>query len=310
MDHGAVIRTRATALRRLGMLLVVLAMLFALPATAKAAGATLVEPADGHHFDHLELAPMVQFDPSKTADGKTEQPKWVLLASDAEMKTTVRYCRQFVWASANGAYHWGCNRWATGVDQFGNDQLLALEAGKVYYWQVVSTGADGTGEVKSAVRSFAIDAENSQPSVGDITGQVYGTAFDDGSYLNLGNAAFVNSGVRVSKIASTRLAGLAFRIRLEHVGDVDYSRSYIKVTSRAGTRYLKVARVGTTLGAGTVWRLNAAERRLGTKRYQYQAYLKSKKNGAFVRSAVKVVVIRRGTRAPAWTPDTQTVKPI
>jgi hypothetical protein len=292
------------------MLLVVLAMFVALPATAKAAGATLVEPADGAHFDHLDLAPMVQFDPSKTADGKTEQPKWVLLASDAAMTTTVRYCRQFVWATAGGAYHWGCNRWATGVDQYGNDQLLALEAGKTYYWQVVASGADGTGEVKSVVRSFAIDAEGSQPGVGEISGQVYGTAFDDGSYLNLGNAAFVNSGVRVGKLASVRLSGLAFRITLEHEGDVDYSRSYIKVTSRAGTRYLKVARIGTTLGAGTVWRLNAAERRLGTKRYQYQAYLKSRKNGAMVKSAARVVLIRSGTRQPSFTPDTQTVNPI
>jgi hypothetical protein len=291
------------------MLVVVLAMLFALPATAKAAGATLVVPADGAHFDHLELAPMVQFDPSKTADGQTETPNWVLLASDAGMTTTVRYCRQFVWAMDNGAYHWGCNRWATGVDSYGNDQLLALEAGKVYFWQVVSTGADGTSEVKSAVRSFAIDAEGANNGVQDISEQVYGTAFDDGTQLNLGAAAFVNSGVKVSSISSTRLAGWNFRIRLTHVGDVDLTRSYIKISSRAGTHYLKVAAVGTG-GAGTIWRLNAAERRLGTKRYTYQAFLKSKKNGAMVRSQVRVVVIRSGTRHPAWTPDRQTVNPI
>lgn len=309
MDHGAVIRSRAAVVRRLTMLLVVLAMLFALPVTARAAGATLVDPADGRRFDRLELAPMVQFDPSKTADGKLETPKWVLLASDAEMKTTVRYCRQFVWAATNGAYHWGCNRWATGVDAAGNDQLLALEPGRVYFWQVVSTGADGTSEVKSDVRSFAIEAENADESIPDVSNQVYGTAFDDGSQLNLGAAAFVNSGVKVTKLSSTRLAGWNFRIRLEHVGDVDLSRSYIKVTSRAGTRYLKVAAVGAN-GAGTVWRLDAKERRLGTKRYQYQAFLKSRKNGAMVRSQVRVIVIRGGTTPPAWTPDRQTVNPI
>jgi hypothetical protein len=309
MDHGAVIRNRAAALRRLAMLLVVLAMLFALPATAKAAGATLVDPVDGKHFDHLELAPMVQFDPSKTADGKTETPKWVLLASDAEMKTTVRYCRQFVWAATNGAYHWGCNRWATGVDSYGTDQLRALEAGTVYYWQVVSTGADGTSEVKSDVRSFAIDAEPTGNSVQDVSNQVYGTAFDDGTQLNLGTAAFVNSGVRVTSISSSRLVGMNFRIRLAHLGSVDLSRSYVKVTSRAGTRYLKLAKVSAH-GAGTLWKLSAAERRLGTKRYSYQAFLKSRRNGAMVRSQVRVVLIKRGTRAPAWKPDRRTVKPI
>jgi hypothetical protein len=213
----------------------------------------------------------------------------------------VRYCRQFVWASANGAYHWGCNRWATGVDQYGNDQLLALEAGKVYYWQVVSKSADGSGEVKSAVRSFAIDPEGEANSVRDISDQVNGTAFDDGSQLNLGAAALVNSGVRVKTIASARLATNAFRIRLSHVGTVDYSRSYIKVTSAAGTRYLKLAKVGTD-GAGTVWRLNAAEQRLRNKRFSYQAFLKSTKNGAMVRSPMRVVPIR-AKQTPKWKPD-------
>lgn len=309
MDHGAVIRTSATAIGRLVLVLCVLGALLALPETSRAAGATLMEPADGHHFDHLELAPMVQFDPSVGADGKQENPKWVLLATDPAMTTTVRYCRQFVWAAAGGAYHWGCNKWATGVDQTGNDRLLALEAGKVYYWQVVSTGADGTSEVKSAVRSFAIDAEGAVNGVDDISNQVHGTAFDDGTQLNLGAAAFVNSGVRVSSISSTRLAATAYRIKLAHVGDVDYSRSYIKVTSRAGTRYLRLAGVGTT-AAGTVWRLNMAERRLRTKRYTYQAFLKSKANGALVKSQLRVVVIRNGGANPSWTPDRTTVNPI
>lgn len=312
MDHGAVIRSTRRCVPGAAYTLVALVVLLALPASGSAQepapaqpaapGARLVEPADGHHFDHLERAPMVQFDPSTGEGGKTEQPKWVLLATDREMTRTVRYCRQFVWATSGGAYHWGCNRWATGVDQNGTDQLLALEAGRVYYWQVVSRGADGTGEVRSVVRAFAIDAEATGSSVQDISNRVNGTAFDDGSQLNLGAAALVNSGVRVRTIRSSRLAPVAFRIRLTHIGNVDYSRSYVKVKSAAGTRYLRVGKVGRS-GAGTVWRLSAAERRLKTKRFTYQAYLKSTKNGAMVRSQMRVVVIRAKSRPPAWRPD-------
>lgn len=312
MDHGAVILHTGRGARRLAtILLTLLALmaLLALPASAGAVGATLVEPVDGHHFDHLDLAPMVQFDPSTGANGKTETPKWVLLASDVAMTKTVRYCRQFVWASAGGAFHWGCNKWATGVDQYNNDQLLALEAGQVYYWQVVSTGADGTGEVKSAVRSFAIDAEVPAVAVDAITAQVHGTAFDDGTQLNLGAAAFVNSGVKVQTVASSRLAPSAYRIRLAHVGAVDLTRSYIKLSSAAGTRYLPLAKVGAS-GAGTVWRLTTAERRLRTKRFTYQAFVKSTKNGAVVKSQLRVVVIRATSTPPKWTPDRTTVNPV
>lgn len=167
----------------------------------------------------------------------------------------------------------------------------------------MSKGADSTGEVKSAVRSFAVDAARSGESVQEISNQVHGTAFDDGTQLNLGAAAFVNSGVRVRKISSTRLAKRVFRIRLTHVGPVDYSRSYVKVTSRAGTRYLRLSKVGAS-GAGTLWRLNASEQRLRSKRFTYQAFLKSAQNGAFVRSQMRVVLIRRSTqRPPAWRPD-------
>jgi hypothetical protein len=267
--------------------------------TPSTTGATLVEPADGAHLDHLELAPMLQVDPSTDSAGKTETPKWILLATDAAMTNTVRYCRQFVWASSANAFHWGCNKWATGVDAYGNDQLLALESGKVYYWQAVSNTADGKGEVKSAVRSFAIDADPVEQNIADISAHITGTVFDDGSQLNLGAAALVNSGVRVKSIVSSRLAPSAFRIRLVHVGTVDYSRSYVKVTSAAGTRYLHLAKVGTT-GAGTVWRLTRSEQRLRTKRFTYQAFLKSRKNGAMVKSPPRVVLIRS---APKWRRD-------
>ena len=336
MDHGAVIHTgRARGAWISITLLLVLLVALAMPTHASAAdqpsapstpaptaqataaaastaptstvGAKLVLPAEGQHFDHLEVAPMVQFDPSKDAAGKEETPKWVLLATDREMKATVRYCRQFVWAMDQGAYHWGCNRWATGADQYGNDTLVPLESGKVYYWQVVSTS--GTAEVKSAVRAFAIDAETTQPTIEDVTAQVHGTAFDDGTYLNLGAAALVNSGVRVKTIQSSRLAALAFRIKATHQGTIDVTRSYVKVTSAAGTRFLKVA-VASDGAVSTVWRLNAAERKLRTKRFSYQAFLKSTKNGAVVKSPLRVVLVRNtAVTNPKWTPDRTTVKP-
>ncbi len=320
MDHGAVIHIgRARGVWISITLLLTLLVALGTPSSARASeqvaaaattGATLVAPVDGHHFDHLEVAPMVQFDPSKDAAGKQETPKWVLLATDRGMKATVRYCRQFIWAMADGAYHWGCNRWATGADQMGNDRLLPLESGKVYYWQVVSSSADGKSEITSTVRAFSVDAEKAQPSIADVTGQVHGTAFDDGSFLNLGAAALVNSGVRVSSIRSNRLAAYAFRITGRHVGTVDATRSYVKISSAAGTRYLKVAKVGEGGTVQTVWRLTAAERRLRTKRFSYQLFIKSTKNGAVVKSPVRVVLLKSPAARPKWTPDRTTVKPV
>ncbi len=299
MDHGAVIRRTLLAL----------VALLCIPATAGAAGATLVTPADGAHFDSLELAPMVQFDPSTDSAGKRETPRWVLLATDPEMKNTVRYCRYFVWAQdsadTTGAFHWGCNRWATGADQLGNDQLVALEAGTTYYWQVVSkSNVADAADIVSSVRAFAVDAEEEQQSIADISNKIYGTAIDDGTYLNLGAAAYVNSGVRVKEIRSTRLKTFVFRIHVRHLGTIDRSRSYIKVSSAAGTRYLKI----TSGSTGRVWTsfvLSAKERKLKTKRFTYQAFLKSTVNGSLVRSAPRVILIKSSAaKAPAWTPDT------
>jgi hypothetical protein len=94
----------------------------------------------------------------------------------------------------------------------------------------------------------------------------------------------------------------AFRIRLRHLGTADYSRSYIKVHSAAGTRYLHVTRAKD--GSVTaLWRLSRAERRLKTKRFTYQAFLKSRKNGSMVRSQARVVLIRAVKKPPKWTPD-------
>jgi hypothetical protein len=312
MDHGAVIRASRRATGRIAL---VLFTLLALPAAAQAAdavtpsttGATLVAPAEGEHFDHLELATMVQFDPSTDSAGVRETPRWVLLATDAGMTKTVRYCRQFVWASTGAGdttLHWGCNRWATGADQAGNDQLQPLEEGTVYYWQVVSkSNVEGGADILSAVRAFAIDAKPTQGSIADVSNKVVGTAFDDGTQLNLGAAALVNSGVRVSKIYSTRLGIYAYRIHVRHQGTIDGSRSYIKVRSAAGTRYLKVRKADGKVWA--LWRLTTKERRLKTKRFTYQSFLKSATNGAMVKSPPRVVLIKPKpkAKAPAWTPD-------
>ncbi|MCW2971980.1 MAG: hypothetical protein JWN72_253 [Thermoleophilia bacterium] len=270
-------------------------LLAVLPAAARAA--TLADPADGTHFTYLELATMVQFDPA--AD---EHPKWVLLGTDAAMTTTVRYCRQFVWAATkDNNFHWGCNRWATGVDQYtGADKLVALEEDHVYYWQVVSTDKDGK-EIRSAVRSFAIDKQPEEKTVGEIGNQVMGTVFDDGSQLNLGAAAYVNSGVRVKTIKSSRISTYAFRIKVTNLGTADLSRSYVQVKSAAGTRYLKLVKVAG--GSQAVWILNANERRLKTKRFEYQANLKSTTNGALVKSQKRVVVVKSIKAVPKWTPD-------
>jgi hypothetical protein len=310
MDHGAVIRTWSIVTLAIAGLLALPAAASAAttPATPSTTGATLVAPADGHHFDHLELAPMVNLTPSKDSAGKDEVPRWVLLATDREMTKTVRYCRQFVWAQTDGVFNWGCNRWAVGADQMGNDQLQALEAGTVYYWQVVSASTTpGGADIKSAVRAFAIDAETAKPedSIEAISNQVHGTAFDDGSYLNLGAAAFVNSGVKVSTIRSTRLATFAFRVHVQHEGEIDGSRSYVKVTSAAGSRFLKV-KTGADGKAWALLRLTPAERKLRSKRFTYQAHLKSTKNGALVRSQMRVMLVKAPKpkpKPPAWTPD-------
>jgi hypothetical protein len=241
---------------------------------------------------------MVQFDP-----GTNEQPKWVLLATDAAMTQTVRYCRQFVWASSAGAYHWGCNRWAVGVDASGNDRLMPLESDKVYYWQVVSKIKGTDTETLSAVRSFAIDKKPDSPSISDISEQVHGSAISDGTQLNLGAAAFVNSGVRVKSIRSSRLGRTVFRVLVGHQGSIDVSRSYVRIRSTAGTRYLPLKAV-TGTQARAIFRLTASERRLKSKRFTYQAFLKSEKNGSMVRSPYRVIVIRaKKASPPAWRRD-------
>jgi hypothetical protein len=222
------------------------------------------------------------------------------------MHHTVRFCRQFFWAATAAPGLYGCNKWATGVDGYGNDVLKELDAGQIYYWQVVSGIAkEGDAGTKSDVRSFTVDAKANDSSIEDISNKIIGTVFDDGTNLNLGAAAYVNSGVRVKSLASTRLAPYAFRIRGAHIGtDVDYRRSYIMIKSAAGTRYIHVAKAAAN-SVGAVWTLSANERRLKTKRYTYQLFLKSTKNGSLVRSAPKVLLIKTVVKKtpPKWTPD-------
>lgn len=272
----------------------VLVVMLLLPAVS--AAATLHKPDAGAHLPWNTTRPMAQFDP---ATG--ESPRWILLATDAEMQHTVRYCRMFVWALDNGTRHWGCNAWAIGTDIYGRDVVRNLEWGKIYYWQVVSSttpaGSDGEKvDVKSAVRAFAIDDMPKSQSVSDISNSIFDSVYGDGTNLNLGAAAFSNSGVRVKRAASMRRGTWTFRIGVEYSGKVDLRRSYIRVQSRAGTRYVKVVHQRNGL-AVAMWTLNANERRLATKRFSYQAFIKSSKNGALVRSPAKVLVIRS---VPRW----------
>lgn len=270
-------------IRSLVALAVALAVLAIAPATAQAA--TLASPAQGAHLDWVQIRPVVAFDPAQD-----EKPKWVLLASDDVMTQTVRYCRQFFAASVAGAYHWGCSAWAVGVDAYGFDIVRGLENGTTYYWQVVSTDANGA-EVKSEVRGFAIDPMPTSQNPTAISDQVWGTVMGDGTNLNTGTAAFVNSGLKVTDIASVRVKRYRFRIVVKYEGGVDLSRSYVRIKSRAGTRYIPTTTYGTNR-ARAVWTLSTRERRLRSKRFTYQALMKSTKNGAMVRSPVTVLVIR------------------
>lgn len=309
MGHVSEIQTRRKTRRGFfwsSFILMVAIMGLLLPSTGMAAP-SLLEPADGTHFDYLELAPMLIFDP-----GVDVQPKWILLATDPEMKSTVRFCRQFVWAATQGGQlKWGCNRWATGADQYGNDVLKALEPGHVYYWQVIgaSSPTDKT-EVKSDIRSFYIDSEVKQDSISEISDKIMGSVFDDGTQLNLGASAYVNSKVKVGSPSAKRISVSAFALKVKTVGGIDPSSSYIKVQSAAGVRTLKVAKISG--GVQAVWKLSAAEKKLKSKRFTYQVFTKSKTNGAIVRSRVGVVVIKSNAAkktttsvspGPVWIPD-------
>lgn len=281
-------------LRTLTVALVAAAAVLALPAQSLAA--TLVAPAAGAHLEWTQVRPNVAFDP---AEG--EQPKWVLLALDAEMKQTVRYCRQFSYVAVEGAYHYGCNVWAVGVDGYGQDVPRNVEWNKTYYAQVIST--KDTVEVKSEVRAFTIDNVPDAPNPGAVSDQAFGTAFGDGTELNLGAAAFINSGLKTNSIKSFRVKRARFRIEVRFSGPADISKSYIKVKSKAGTHNVQLTPYGPNRARG-IWKMTSAEQHLRTRKYSYQAFIKSTKNGALVRTHQMVMLITTSKQPapPAWTP--------
>jgi hypothetical protein len=289
--------THLSARARRGLRLVVMlgALAGSLLAPAQAAAITQVYPEPGQHLEWLSVRPIVAFD---VAQG--EKPKWVLLSSDHEMKTTVRYCRQFVSVVWQQKYHWGCNAWAVGVDWLGQDVIRPLTWNRTYYWQVVYTDAAGH-EQKGRVREFTIDNQPATQSPGAISQQIYDSVYGDGTNLNLGAAAFTNSGVRTPTMKARRHSKYRFMIDVSYTGEVDLLRSYIRIQSSAGTRYIPLRANGTGKALGS-WLQAAAERRLKTKKFTYQVFLKAKKNGAMVRSAPRILLIKPRKAPPAWTP--------
>ena len=287
----------------LGIATAALALVLALVMAPGAMAMTSVAPAPAHQFDWLMLRPTVTFDPAEK-----EEPKWVLLASDAGMTKSVRYCRQFVGVTGeDGGFHWGCGSWAIGIDAYGQDVLRLLEWGKTYYWQVVYTDATGK-EAKGEVRSFSIKPEPPAEDLSALSDRIFDSAFGDGTELNLGASAFSNSAVRISKAASQRRSKNRFWIHTTYEGGIDLKRSYVRIRSKVGTRYVPVTSVATNVVRAN-WVRSASERRLRPGRYEYQAFLKSAKNGAFVKSPARVIVVqtkkRKVTAAsqnpPAWT---------
>lgn len=283
-------KSTRTALR----LCVVLIATLLLGAAAPGAGAmTITAPTNGQHFKWTELRPTVTFTPVKG-----ETPKWILVSLDANMSQPVRYCRAFAYSSEIDPLAIlgtlppvQCNEWAVGVDSYGRDVYRALVWNKTYYTQVIYTDVDGK-EQKSEVRGFTIDAEPAGNSASETVDRIYQTTVGDG--VNKGAAAFVNSGVKVTKIGSTKIGTRTFQIRATHNGDVTAARSYITVKSKAGTRYIKVRQVSPGVVEG-IWKQTSKERK--QSRFEYQAVLKSVKNGAMVKSQRRVVVIKAGSKA-------------
>lgn len=278
--------------RRIALITVLAALASVLVFPQSAGAITPVYPESGAHLTWTLIRPTVAFDvPSG------EKPKWVLVGTDAEMTNTVRYCRQFTGVTIGGKLRWGCSAWAIGADSYGQDVLKPLTWGSTYYWTVVYTDADGN-EQRSEIQAFAIDDEPNTGSVSDISNQIFGSVVGDGTNLNLGAAAQVNSHVTRPTIRSRRRSTYRFQILVRWRGMVDTSRSYIKIRSRAGTHYVRVKHTGAGKGVAT-WTLSRSERRLSNKRFTYQAFLKAKANGAMVRSAPKVLLIKR-RKPPAW----------
>lgn len=289
--------THVNSMRSLRVAAALVAVIATMLVPSTASAVTQVAPEDGAHLDWVQLRPTVTFD---VADG--EKPKWVLLAIDSGMTQTVRYCRQFFATYTPTGWHWACNAWATGTDWMGNDVLRPLAWGKTYYWHVAYTDAADV-EQKTAARAFVINNVPNMLDPGTISDQIWGSVVSDGTTLNTGAAAFVNSGLRATGLHSVRVTRNRFRIEVAYEGGVDLSRSYVRIRSRAGTRYVRLTAMATKRAQAT-WIRSTAEQRIRPQTYRYQAFLKSTKNGAMVKSELRLLVIRTRTTTtvPTWTP--------
>ena len=286
MEHRTRTESIAAIVARLAMVIAVaIAVLVIAPARSHALA--LVAPADGAQLEWMQTRPVVAFDVTQG-----EKPKWALLATDAAMTKTVRYCRVFGMVWANGSWRWGCDTWAIGVDAYGQDIIRPIDANTTYYLQMIYTDAAGV-EQKSEVRHFSVAAAQELPSIQELSDQIFGSVFGDGSGLNTGPAAFANSGLKVTSIKSARVSKFRFSIGVGYTGNGDLAKSYVKVTSKAGTRFIPL-KAGATGGAASAnWLLSAGERALKKREFKYQAFIKSNKNGAMVRSEMRLLVIKR-----------------
>lgn len=286
MEHRSRMESIATIVARLAVVVAVaIAVLVIAPTRSHAVA--LIAPVDGAKLEWMQTRPVVAFDVTQG-----EKPKWALLATDEAMTKTVRYCRMFGAAWVNGSWHWGCDTWAIGVDGFGQDIIRPIEAEKTYYLQLVYTDADGV-EKKTEVRDFTVDAAQELPNINELSDRIFGSVYGDGSGLNTGAAAFANSGLKITSFKPARISKFRFSIGVGFSGNGDLAKSYVKITSKAGTRYIPL-KAGATGGAATGnWLLSASERALKKREFTYQAYIKSNKNGAMVRSEMRLLVIKR-----------------
>lgn len=286
MEHRTRIERTFVVLLRISIVVAFAAAVLMI-APAKSRAITMLAPADGATLDWIQTRPVVAFD---VPTG--EKPKWALLATDAAMTQTIRYCRVFGAAWVNGGWHWGCDAWSIGVDSWGQDIVRPVDPEKTYYLQVVYTDKDNA-EQKTTVRSFSIAALPEMGDISDISDKIWGSVYGDGSGLNTGAAAFANSGLKVNNIKSARQSRFRFTIALGYSGNADLAKSYVKVTSKAGTRYLPMTAGASGGAASATWLLSRDERALKRREFKYQAFLKSTKNGAMVKSVMRVLVIKR-----------------
>jgi hypothetical protein len=187
--------------------------------------------------------------------------------------------------------HWTCRSWSVGADAYGNDQLKPLEWNHTYFWQVVSTKDSDKTEVKSAVRTFTIDKPDDGIDPTAISDKIFGSVKSDGTTLNKGDAAFINSGLRVSALSSVRTKPSRSQIRLTWQGGLDLSRSYVRVAGEGTVRILKLHRTSTMGLATATWIRTTRQQKLPNGRYRYQAFVVSVRNGAMVKSELHEVVI-------------------